>query len=370
MQVVQVEVHEPEERAGATALAATLHLHDHAPIVVRHEVTTHDGRPVRPSARPHLLSALPLAMRLGRPLAIDRPVDDVTLDHLDAWQQTMVGWHPGELTHVEVRPAPTDPTEAIVASDGRRPGAVVAFSGGVDSCFSAAHLSGQPEVPAPAAGVMVHGFDIALDDDPTFARAWARSEAILRALGLEGHRVRTDVRQLEVPFGLDWQTFTHGIWLAAALSCFDGEHAHLTIPSSYPDAQRRIPWGSTPATDTLLGSATATIHHDGHDFDKLDKVAAFVDRPEMVEHLRVCWEGEHLDRNCGRCFKCLATQACFWACGVAEPGCFPVAASEDDLRTFKVDDPYRRHLAGHLAQLARRAGRDRMARILDERLAT
>jgi hypothetical protein len=367
MHAVRIEVHEPQQVDGSTLLAATLHLHDHAPIVVRHEVITHDGRPVRPSARPHLLSALPLAMRLGRALAIDRPIDDTTLERLDAWQQIMIDWHPGQLAHVDLRAAAGAPDEPAVP---RRAEAVVAFSGGVDSCFSAAHLSGQPGVPAPAAGAMVQGFDIPLGDDATFASAWARSEAILASLGLEGHRVRTDVRQLEVPFGLDWQTHTHGIWLAAALSCFDGEHAHLTIPSSYPDAQRRIPWGSTSLTDPLLGSATTTIHHDGRAFDKLDKVAAFVDRPAVVEHLRVCWEGERLDRNCGRCFKCLATQACFWACGVAEPGCFPIVADEEDLSTFKVDDPYRRHLARHLVEAARQVGRGRMADLLDERLTT
>jgi hypothetical protein len=30
-------------------------------------------------------------------------------------------------------------------------------------------------------------------------------------------------------------------------------------------------------------------------------------------HLRICWEGKHLDRNCGACMRCVSTALYFAA---------------------------------------------------------
>jgi hypothetical protein len=42
-----------------------------------------------------------------------------------------------------------------------------------------------------------------------------------------------------------------------------------------------------------------------------------------VNNLRVCWQGELEDRNCGVCEKCIRTKLNFLATGSSIPSCFP-----------------------------------------------
>lgn len=310
------------------------------------------------SIRPLALGLLPVAMRLGAPLRLEGPIDQVSLDGMAEWQEAVASWSSNGLRPVpvaaEIAPARRVPAEAA---------GVTAFSGGVDSCFTAVRHTEGAAAPgaahrrAPlAAGLMVHGFDIPLEQPEVFAAAFARSQAILADLGLGALALRTDLRQLERRFELDWETQTHGIWLAAALACVEADHSHLVIPSTYPYAHQRLPWASNPLTDPLLGSEGRPLWHDGAAFDKLDKVAALAPVRTVTENLRVCWEGGQLDRNCGRCFKCVVTQVCFWVSGVARPAAFGAAASIDDVAALDLRDPYKVHLGRRLRDHAASGG--------------
>ena len=94
------------------------------------------------------------------------------------------------------------------------------------------------------------------------------------------------------------------------------------IPSTYSYTGIKFPWGSCPATDYLFGSGETPCWHDGAAFNKLSKVRTICHHEAVQKDLRVCWEGEQIDRNCGVCFKCVATQICFWLSGVERPACF------------------------------------------------
>ncbi|MCB0972753.1 MAG: hypothetical protein KDA97_14705, partial [Acidimicrobiales bacterium] len=74
-------------------------------------------------------------------------------------------------------------------------------------------------------------------------------------------------------------------------------------------------------------------------------VGHLVGEPAIEQHLRVCWKGDQLDRNCGHCFKCLATQACFWVHGVDDPGAFDDPGTPAELATLELARPNHRVVA-------------------------
>ncbi len=279
-------------------------------------------------------------MRIGAPLVLDTPVDRATLENLLDWQAAWACWRPRRLQVVPIL-APAQPVAPAarlapnVAGAGR--GSITSFSGGVDSCFSAWRHT-RPETPGPSerriglgAGLTVHGFDIPLDQPESFDRVRERTKALLSAFGLEAFWLRTDVRKLEDAFGCAWETEAHGLWLAAALACLEPWYEGTMIPSTYPHACLRLPWGSNPIGDPLLGSEGRPCRHDGAAYTKLDKVRAMAADPAVADGVRVCWEGMQLDRNCGGCFKCIATQVCFWLSGVEQPAAFPTRCGLDDV---------------------------------------
>jgi hypothetical protein len=332
------------------------------------EFSTPDDLPYPARARPFLLAFLLPAMNVGAPLELELPVDAVTLDNLMEWQEAMASWNPQTLKVVPIR-APLD-TQPDVP---RERGALTAFSGGVDSNFTAWRHSRNVESPAfrtaqLRAGLMIHGFDIPLEQEDVFERAWNRSRKMLEAFGLTAYRMNTNLLSLgELP-GCDWASSAHGIWLAAALSCYEPWFGQILIPSTYAYPKLRLPWGSNPVTDPLFSSATTTCWHDGAAYTKLTKMQVIADQPAVQQNLRVCWEGKQLDRNCGHCFKCVATQICFQLCGVEKPDAFPDPCTLAQAARVPVTSEQNDWLLRSMCREARLQGKHQIARALNRAL--
>jgi hypothetical protein len=156
--------------------------------------------------------------------------------------------------------------------------------------------------------------------------------------------LRTNLRGLEPLFGCDWEYEAHGIWLAAALSVFDPFFERLLIPSSYPYDILKLPWASNPVIDGWLGSAATPLWHDGAAWIKPVKIRTMAQHAAIQREVRVCWQGQQLDRNCGRCFKCVATQVGYWLSGVPRPEAFPDACELSDVARTALKNDQNRHL--------------------------
>lgn len=320
-----------------------------------------------PRVRPFLLACLVPAMRAGWPIQLEQPLDQTTLHNLLEWQAAMASWRPDQLKVVPIR-GPLEPEPPKAA--GSRGRVLTAFSGGVDSCFTAYQHTVAPETGLYRrtrldAGLMVHGFDIPEREDTVFDSAFRRSGRILESLGLRAYRLRTNLRTLAG----DWEYETHGIWLAAALACLESFYDRILIPSSYPYDVLRLPWGSNPVTDVLFASETTAYWHDGAQFYKLAKVRAMAQHAGIRQNLRVCWAGAQLDRNCGRCFKCVATQVAYQLCGVARPECFPQPCQLEDVARTGLRTASNRALFRVLHAEARRQGANDVAQALARALA-
>lgn len=276
---------------------------------------------VTESCDPFVVATVFTAMRSGRPLRVEGEVSPSLLRNLEEFQAAWACWKPGEYTAVEMTAA----TEKERLHPGTTKSAVV-FSGGVDSCFTAwRHRKGEcgRSTRMLAAGVMVHGFDIPLEEPGVFERAAAKAAALLASLDMELLPLATNFRELDD----DWDD-AHGAGLASSVMVLQDGIAAGLIGSSDPYHSMILPYGSNPVTDRMLSSDTFAIIHDGASFTRCEKVRAISRWPEALRSLRVCWEGKQKDRNCGRCEKCVRTVLNFRVAGAGLPACFEREVSD------------------------------------------
>jgi hypothetical protein len=323
----------------------------------------------KPSIRSFLLAYLVPAMHLGLPIHLLQPIDLVTYQNLMEWQEAFASWSPTRLRPI--------PIKCDIVSEQPRPylnekKSITAFSGGVDSCFTALrHTSREDAIFRRSnlkAGLMIEGFDISLEQSPTFELAWQRSVNILESLKLSAYRLKTNLRSLEKPFNCSWEYETHGIWLAASLACYESFFDLVLIPSTYTYEMLKFPWASNPITDPLYSSTTVTYWHDGAAYNKLTKVNKIANHLAVQESLRVCWEGKQLDRNCGKCFKCVATQVCFWLSDISNPSCFDCSCTHKDVARTYLKNEHNRYLFRLLAKEAQQQNKLSLAQSLNKAL--
>jgi len=188
------------------------------------------------------------------------------------------------------------------------------FSGGVDSFYSL--IKHRDEVENL---VLVHGFDISLNDTKTFAMAEAQAREAARLFGKRLIVARTNVRldQPSVPGG--WGMY-HGAPLAAVAHALAPNHGKIYIAPSYSYADLH-PWGSHPLLDPLWSTEAVQVVHDGGE-TRQDKLRVLVQYPEVLPRLRVCWQNTG-DYNCGCCEKCVRTMLGLLALGVDRYAAFP-----------------------------------------------
>lgn len=281
----------------ADECAADVALSGQAPVRLRIEASV----PLATDAAPWLAAELPVAMMLGEPLVIDRPVDLAALSNSDAAQKILTGWFPA-LSQVTV--------DAERGESGEpAPGVGCFFSGGVDSFYSV--LQHRDRITHL---IFVLGFDIS---DAEAERGGAATDAARDAaasLGLPLIEVRTNLRSVADRAGLHWGTQYHGAAMAAVGLALADHVGEVIIPGSYQERDLH-PWGTHPDLDPHWSSSRVRFVHDAVDVSRAGKVAYLADHPVAMDHLRVCWDKRSSAMNCGQCEKCLRTMINLRAAG-------------------------------------------------------
>ena len=280
------------------------------------------------SLDPFVIGILFCAMRRKTDLYVHGAVSPSLLRNLEEFQTAWVGWNPARYHRIEIQ-ADTE------REDERAPGegAVMSFSGGLDSCFTAwRHVKGDlgRRKRKLQAAVMVHGFDIPLDEVQTFERAAENSRQLTGDIGLELIPITCNIREFEH----EWQQ-SHGAGLASCLHLLRNRFPVGLIAGSHAYAGLRFPWGSNPVTDPLLSSASLSLIYDGADFTRPEKAREVAAWSKAMDRVRVCWEGEHKDRNCGHCLRCVGTAICFAVEGKPIPSSLPIASLEAAIRELE-----------------------------------
>jgi hypothetical protein len=298
------------------------------------------------SCDPYILPAIFIAMQKHARLVVHGQVSPSLMKNLTELQTVWAAWRPGIYTPVEI--------SADLEQECQLPAnrAVLApFSGGVDSVFTVWRhhygLAGRQNLNIQA-GLMMHGFDIRLNQPEAFARAAQKAQKSLDGLGIKLITIATNLKKIDLSFE-DAQSAI----LASCMMLLQGAYSTGVIASSYPYNHLHLPWGSNPITDQLLSSTSFNIVHDATAFTRLDKVKWLAQWPDAVQSLRVCLEGENRDENCCRCEKCVRTILEFRVLGLGLPTCFKNDVSNSQVARLDFTPPGRIHFYNSILAAAK-----------------
>lgn len=314
-----------------TEVRATIELPGAGRRLLWYRIPPECGGDVSESCDPFVIAVVFLAMGKAVPVYAHGSVSPSLLSNLEEFMSAWRSWRPTRYQSVCIG-ADIEREQAVSSCDRR---AISAFSGGVDSCFTAyrhAKRSCGRRRQNLHACMMVHGFDIPIHDGASFEQAFTRSKKITDSLGLELVSIVTNFRSIiELPW-LD----VFGAGIASCLHLLSNTYSVGIIPSSYTYRTATFPYGSNAITDPLLSSDALQVLYDGAAVNRFEKVREMLDWPEATENLRVCWEGPMTGRNCCQCEKCIRNILIFRALGHGLPLCFEEDASNERIARLRV----------------------------------
>lgn len=296
----------------------------------------HHNRSVAPepeSLDGYVCAVIFYLMENATDLKVDGALSNDFLRNIRLFSEAWQCWKPEQYApiSIEAKSYQTGKNESVLNAIKSRLGlapapqrALLTFSGGVDACFSLArhaHSSGilsKTDRYNIKDAVMVQGFDVDHRNDVGFESLQNRVHPILNSFHTNLLTVKTNIRAM---VRQNWE-HSFAAQVASVLHQFSQNFEYGIIGSSEPYTHMINSWGSHPATDYLLSSGFLSIIHDGAGFSRTSKVAQIGKFSSITSNLKVCWEGNEQDKNCGVCEKCVRTKLNFVASGQAIPGCF------------------------------------------------
>ena len=332
---VHIEPLPVRERGDRLELGARLHDPGGPDAELRFELPAEFGDALSDSADPALLGLLFTLMERGRPAVVHGRVSPTLLANLEEFMGAMALWRPRRLTPVSI----VADEEAETAPAPGPEQAVCAFSGGLDSCFTAfRHARGLVgrRTRRLTHGVLVEGLERNLPPGPREDAVRDATTRLLDSLGIRPVSVATNFRELHPGHG------AYNAWTATITACMallQGRVRVALMPGSFDWRSLFIPLPTTPSTDPLLSSAAFEVVHDGAEVVRAEKAAALWDWPEARRCMRVCFHSDERGVNCGRCEKCIHTILCFRVMGLPVPDCFPGDVTDEQVRAMAVMRP-------------------------------
>jgi hypothetical protein len=268
---------------------------------------------------PFVIATIFYGMKNANEIMVHGQVSPTLLRNLEEFQAVWMSWEPKKYKKIDIKATIEVEPEHYAPTNN----SIMAFSGGLDSCFTAFQhkkdFCGRLKCNITSA-IMVHGFDIPLFDKEGFKRAFEKSKVILDDINVKLIPMATNFRDLR-----DYWSHAHAGGLGASLSLFQKSFENGVIAGSfsYNSLDLNIGWGSNPLTDLFLSSERFKIINDGSRYDRVEKLKYLSENwPFALDYLRVCWKGEQLDRNCCKCEKCIRNILCFYALGKKLPSSF------------------------------------------------
>lgn len=297
------------ERRHGVALKATVRLESAGAAAFDLEYFVREGRPewLALSGDPFVAALLHLAMARREGLRVEGRVSPRLLRSLPTIMDIYQAWKP-ELARVDVVATDVATPRAAGTSCG------LFFSGGVDSFYSLLkNDAGGGERVSHL--VLVFGFDVKLHNRALFEQIAARAAEVAQRAGKQLVIVETNVRSLSDGIA-SWDLY-HGGPMAGVALALGGLWHRVLVASTYA-YQELHPWGSHPLVDPRWSTERVTVVHDGCEATRLQKVRRLSASDLALTSLRVCWNNQGAEYNCGRCEKCLRTMIALHVAGALE----------------------------------------------------
>jgi hypothetical protein len=289
-------------------------------------------------------------MEFGDSLHVHGPVSRSLLVNLSEFNAIWHAWRPEKYRMIQLH-ADKVIDEKPVHHDT---GYIYAFSGGVDACASL-RRNLNPGLGwgerRPGAAMIVHGFDIPLECEHGFDLAYERAQRITSSVKIPLVRVKTNIRELPG----NWEDCYAAV-VSAVLMAVGRGHQGGVYAADEPYLNPVLPWGSNPISNIYLSSGGFPIHSDGAELTRIQKVDLLTHWPEAKKYLRVCWAGEQLGSNCGKCEKCVRTQLEFMALGAVDLSCFDYEIRRGDVENMVISNEIQKSYLVEVLELARKRG--------------
>jgi hypothetical protein len=231
--------------------------------------------------------------------------------------------------------------------------AIALYSGGVDASFTAlrhARKSAGRFSRNLTTCLMVHGFNISLDDQEHFEQAFGLARESLETLSLPLLSMQTNWWHYAASTVKD----THSSGLAAFLSLFQ-KRFRVGLFGSTSTYDYFDSWGSHPTCDIQFSSDAFEVISDDSAYSREDKVMELMEWPTGLKNLRVCHHPIN-GQNCRTCEKCLRTALCFMANGLEAPDCLKVDMTRKILENIQLYEPFKSDMVGRILKRAKEKG--------------
>lgn len=272
---------------------------------------------------------LPYAMHKNYNVHLEGCVSQEFIASLQECQDLWTLWRP-ELYHKVT--ITCDGFDAPQISLGNK--AVMAFSGGVDACYSLhAHqrkLLGERNRNIEL-GLLIIGFDIDRDNLDWIKIAEEANRKILASYGAKQTVVETNWKD----YCVDWE-MSFGFGVTTTLHHFNKSH-QFGVWSADEDYLFEVrPWGNHSSQNPLLSDRSFPIVATGAGLDRSSKVKVISENPEVLSNIRVCWAFPVGLLNCGRCEKCVRTYLNFKIAGVDVVDVISPVLKPSDISRIKI----------------------------------
>jgi hypothetical protein len=270
-------------------------------------------------------------MGLGHNIHIHSSVSLSLLQNLEDFQRTWICWFPERYKHIEIVADKECDVSRLPKTE-----LICAFSGGVDSCFTAyRHRQGKINRRNVTAGLIIKGFEIPLEEDDQFNVSLERAEVLLGSLGMETIPMTSNSHK----FSHDWM-FDYMSSLSSCLSLLSEKFGGGLIGGSRINTTSTtiaFPWGSNAVSDHLLSSSEFEIINDGGFYTRTQKINEIAKWNEANKYLQVCWKDKINIGNCGHCEKCIVNILNYRATLNPQPDCFPGEITLAQIRNMNVE---------------------------------
>ena len=253
------------------------------------------------SGNPWAVSLLPLAVKLGQNLHINKPCDYQLLQNLDEIMAVWNSWDE-KLSRISIV---SDITYELNLNNDR---SAAFFSGGVDSFFTILKLEelAKNGKSKPLNDLLlVWGFDVPLQNNQEFLSLSNKLQDAAGKLNKNLIPVITNLKETRFSKA-SWGEHSHGAAIASIAYVLEKRVNEVFLASSYQYGHLVTPWGSHPLVDNLFSGSALKICLHGSPYNRVDKTELIARSNIALSALHVCWQ-DASHKNCGNCNKCYRT---------------------------------------------------------------